>query len=122
MTKTLNLIHEAIRVSRDNARRNRVLDRVRPRRLDLTRLPAGSGRRWDVICANLSADLLSSQAEKICARLKPGGQLIVAGILGTEFCQIRDKFVTFGLTLARNGVREQWHSGRFERPVWGDTQ
>ena len=113
---------EAIRVSRANARRNRVLDRVRPRRLDLTRLPARGGRRWDVICANLTADLLASQAEKICARLKPGGQLIVAGILQTEFCQIRDKFETFGLTLAGNGVKEEWHSGRFERPVWGDTQ
>jgi ribosomal protein L11 methyltransferase len=108
---------EAIRVSRANARGNRVLDRVRPRRLDLTRLPARSRRRWDVICANLTADLLASQAKKIRARLKPGGQLIVAGILRTEFCQIRDKFETIGLTLAENGVKEEWHSGRFERPV-----
>jgi ribosomal protein L11 methyltransferase len=108
---------EAIRVSRANARRNRVQDRVRPRRQDLTRLPARSGRRWDVICANLTADLLGSQAGKICARLKPGGQLIVAGILRSEFCQIRDKFVTFGLTLAGNEVKEEWHSGRFEGPV-----
>jgi ribosomal protein L11 methyltransferase len=108
---------EAIRVSRANARRNRVQDRVRPRRQDLTRLPMRSRRRWDVICANLTADLLGSQAEKIQARLKPGGQLIVAGILRTEFCQIRDKFETFGLTLVGNEVKEEWHSGRFECPV-----
>jgi ribosomal protein L11 methyltransferase len=108
---------EAIRVSRANARRNRVPGRVRPRRLDLTRLPARSRGRWDVICANLTADLLSSQAGKICARLKPGGQLIVAGMLRSEFCQIRDKFATFGLTLAGNEVNEGWHSGRFECPV-----
>jgi ribosomal protein L11 methyltransferase len=107
---------EAIRVSRANARANRVQDRVRPRRLDLTRLPARSGRRWDVICANLTADLLAGQAGTIRARLKPGGQLIVAGVLRTEFCQIRDKFVTFGLTLVQHGVKEEWHSGRFECP------
>jgi len=107
---------EAIRVSRANARANRVQDRVRPRRLDLTRLPARGGRRWDVICANLTADLLAGQAGKIRARLKPGGQLIVAGVLRTEFCQIRDKFVTFGLTLSQHGVKEEWHSGRFECP------
>jgi ribosomal protein L11 methylase PrmA len=70
-----------------------------------------------VICANLIADLLAGQAEKIRARLKPGGQLIVAGILRAEFCQIRDKFETSGLTLAGNGVEEEWHSGRFECPV-----
>jgi len=108
---------EAIRTSRANARRNRVQDRVRPRRQDLARLPARSGRRWDVICANLTADLLASQSGKICARLKPGGQLIVAGILRSEFCQILDKFATFGLTLAGNEVNEEWHSGRFEGPV-----
>ena len=106
---------EAIRVSRGNARRNGVQDRVRPRRQDLTRLPVRGGRRWDVICANLTADVLAGQAEKICARLKPGGQLIVAGVLRAEFCQICDKFETFRLTLAGNEVKEEWHSGRFER-------
>ena len=50
-------------------------DRVRPRRQDLARLPVRSRRRWDVICANLTADLLAGQAGKIRARLKPGGQL-----------------------------------------------
>ncbi len=108
---------QAIRVSRANARSNRVHDRVRPRLQDLARLPARSQRRWDVICANLTADILAAQAGKIRARLKPGGQLIVAGILEDEFCQIRDKFVAFGLTLAKNDVNEEWHSGRFAAPV-----
>ena len=108
---------EAIQVSRANARRNRVQDRVRPRRRDLTRLAERSARRWDVICANLTADLLAGQAEKIRVRLKPGGQLIVAGILRSEFCKIRDKFLSFGLTLAQNEVQEEWHSGRFELPA-----
>jgi ribosomal protein L11 methyltransferase len=106
----------AIRVSRANARRNRVQDRVRPRRLDLTRLPARSRKRWDVICANLTADLLASQAGKIRARLKPGGQLIVAGVLRTEFRKICEIFVIFGLTLRNSVVEEEWQSGRFERP------
>ncbi|MGD0411032.1 MAG: 50S ribosomal protein L11 methyltransferase [Verrucomicrobiota bacterium] len=105
---------EAVRAGRANARRNRVGNRVRPRRLDLTRLPARSRKRYDVICANLTADLLAGQAGKIRARLKPGGQLIVAGILRAEFCQICDKFETFGLTLVKNGVNKEWHSGRFE--------
>jgi len=110
---------QAIRVSRANARRNRVQDRVRPGCQDLARLTARRPRRWDVICANLTADLLAGQAGKICARLKPGGQLIVAGILRREFRQIRDKFAIFGLTLAGNEVKGDWHSGRFESPVCG---
>jgi ribosomal protein L11 methyltransferase len=115
--QALDFDPQAIRVSRANARANRVQDCVRPRRQDLARLPARSRRRWDVIGANLTADLLASQAEKIRARLKPGGQLIVAGILRTEFRLIREKFLTFGLTLAENEVKEDWHSGRFDSPV-----
>ena len=104
---------ESIRVSRQNARRNRVQDRVRPQRRDLTRLPAQGGRKWDVICANLTADLLADAAEKIRARLKPGGQLIVAGVLRREFRRICDIFATFRLTLAENQVKKEWQSGRF---------
>ena len=108
----------SIRVSRANARRNRVQDRVWPRRRDLTLLPA-SGKRWDVICANLTSDLLESAAGKIRGWLKPGGQLIIAGVLRTEFCHVRDKFFTFGLTLSQNEVKEEWQSGRFESLVRG---
>ena len=104
---------ESIRVSRQNVKKNRVQNRVRPRRQDLTRLPAQTNRRWDVICANLMADLLASQAEKIRARLPPGGRLIVAGILRSEFRHIRDIFVTLGLTLAENRVEREWQSGSF---------
>ena len=115
--RACDLDPQAIRVSRANARRNRVQDRVRPRRQDLARLPARSGRRWDVICANLTADLLASQAGKIRARLKPGGQLIVAGVLREEFGEIRATFENSGLTLVENEVKEEWQSGRFESPV-----
>ena len=104
---------EAFRVSRQNARTNRVQARVQPRRQDLTRLPARSHRRWDVICANLTADLLVREAQKIGNRLKPGGQLIVAGVLRCEFRKICDVFAIFRLTLVENEVKEEWQSGRF---------
>lgn len=104
---------ESIRVSRQNAKKNRVQDRVSPRRRDLIRLPLQSRRQWDVICANLTADLLAAGAGKIRARLKPGGHLIVAGILCSEFANIRDLFVTLGLTLAKSVIKKEWQSGRF---------
>jgi ribosomal protein L11 methyltransferase len=104
---------ESIRVSRQNVKKNRVQHRVHPRRLDLTKLPARSRRRWDIICANLMADLLLAESKKICARLNPGGQLVVAGILKSEFHRIRDTFVTLGLTLAESRVEREWQSGRF---------
>jgi ribosomal protein L11 methyltransferase len=104
---------ESIRVSRQNVKRNRVQNRVHPVRRDLVKLPQQTRRRFDVICANLQGDLLGSQAEKICARLQPGGQLIIAGILKSEFHHIRHIFVTLGLTFAKSRVNKEWKSGRF---------
>ena len=104
---------EAILVSIQNAKRNHVENRVRPRREDLTRLPVKSRRKWDVICANLTADLLGSEARKIRARLNAGGQLIVAGLLESEFEKFCKKISIFRLTLEKSGLKEKWQSGRF---------
>jgi ribosomal protein L11 methyltransferase len=102
---------EALRVSRQNINRNRV--RVRLTRGDVARLPASDRGRYDVICANLISDLLLAHADGICRLLKPGGSLIVAGILGWEFQKIRKKFRQFSLTLRRSRLHKEWKSGRF---------
>jgi len=102
---------EAIRVSLGNIKRNRV--RLRLRRADLTRMPLDSRRRYDVVCANLIADLLAGEAEKIRNRLKPGGMLLVAGILRREFPGVRKDFQRFRLTLHESCVHKEWKSGRF---------
>jgi ribosomal protein L11 methyltransferase len=102
---------EAIRVSLQNIKRNRV--RVRLRRADLRRMPLVSRRRYDVVCANLTGDLLVGEAEKIRNRLKPGGKLVVAGILRREFPGVRKKLQRVNLTLRETGVSREWKSGQF---------
>jgi ribosomal protein L11 methyltransferase len=101
----------AVRVSRQNIKRNKV--RVRLGRGDLARLPRLARRRFDVVCANLICDLLLAQAEGIRQLLNPGGQLIVAGILGREFQKVRQKFHEINLTFDRSAVDKEWKSGRF---------
>ncbi len=76
---------ESIRVARANARRNGVSARIRFRRQDLTRLPRRSARKYSLVCANLVSSLLLAERERILARLRPEGVLVVAGILKEEF-------------------------------------
>jgi ribosomal protein L11 methyltransferase len=102
---------EAVRVSLQNIKRNRV--RVRLRRADLRRMPLVSRRRYDVVCANLTGDLLVGEAEKIRNRVKPGGKLVVAGILRREFPGVRKKLQGVDLTLRQTGVSREWKSGQF---------
>jgi ribosomal protein L11 methyltransferase len=102
---------EAVRASRQNIKRNRA--RVAMRRADLTRLPRFPGRRYDLICANLISDLLATEAERIRNLLKPGGKLVAAGILKSEFPKLEKKLHEFNLTLEKTWAKKEWKSGRF---------
>jgi ribosomal protein L11 methyltransferase len=104
---------EAVRISRANARQNRVEDQVHPAQKDLKKLPQQSRQKFDVLCANLIYDLLVSDAEKICQRLKPDGHLILAGILQTQFKQVQKAYAKLGFKLIASRVEKEWQSGEF---------
>ena len=106
----------AIRVSRQNVKKNHVRHHFWPRRLELTTLKNSNNknpRRYDIICANLARDLLVNEASEICARLNPGGKLIVAGILRRQFGEVRKTFRRFNLTLQVSMNDRYWQSGQF---------
>ena len=104
---------QCVRVSRANARANRV-DRIRITRWDLTSLPIQGAERYDVVCANLLADLLMAQRDRILARLKPNGILVVAGILKREFSKVQRAYESTGLQLVASRVEKEWRSGAFQ--------
>jgi ribosomal protein L11 methyltransferase len=105
---------EAVRVARENARRNRVLHKVKIRRQDITKLSARGGPKYDLICANLISNLLLAERRRILAGLKHGGRLVVAGILRAEFGEIAEVYEAEGLKLVRSRVEGEWESGTFE--------
>ena len=76
---------QAVAVARANAQRNGVAARIRFWRQDLTRLPVPRPRKYFLICANLVSNLLLTERERILARLRQDGVLVVAGILNGEF-------------------------------------
>lgn len=112
--EAFDLDSEAVRVARSNARRNRVPKKIRLRRADLTRLPGQCVRKFDVICANLIADLAVGERERMISRLKPEGRLILAGILEREFPQVRRAFEASGMKLVAGRTEREWRSGAFE--------
>ena len=104
---------DAVRMARANARRNRVLDKVRLYQADLTKVPGRSARDYDLVCANLISPLLMAERERILARLKPGGRLVLAGILKIEFSRIRRVYEKGGLKLVASRAEKEWCSGAF---------
>jgi ribosomal protein L11 methyltransferase len=106
---------EAVRIAGQNARRNRVIPPLRIRCQDLGRLPEQPDRRFDVVCANLISDLILRERDRILARVKTGGRLILAGILTREFGEIRDALEQVGWEMIGRRVEREWTSGTFAK-------
>jgi len=104
---------DAVTAARDNARKNRVAHRVNFRHDDLIDLSPHQSQRFDVICANVTYDLLAGQAKKFSRLLTPSGRLVVAGILDEQFQIVTKSFQQFGLTLRQTEANDVWRSGQF---------
>lgn len=107
---------ESVRVAKANARQNRVSHRLTLGRRDLTKLPQASARKYDFICANLISPLLLAERERIVNRLRPGGALVLAGILKREFAVVRRAYEHAGLQFVAGRNEKEWRSGTFVSP------
>jgi ribosomal protein L11 methyltransferase len=104
---------EAVRIARENARKNRVLRNIHITRKDVTKLPIRSGKQYDLICANLISTLLIAERPRILSRLKRSGVLVIAGILNSEFALVQREYERSGLHLIASKVEKEWRSGAF---------
>jgi ribosomal protein L11 methyltransferase len=105
----------AVRIAQANMRRNRVDRKIKCARKDLTKLPRKPARKFDVICANLIADLLIDESDRILNRLAPAGRLIVAGILSTQFRDVQTAYASKGFKLLDTKSEREWQSSLFVR-------
>ena len=107
---------QAVQVARRNIRRNRLGGRVRVVVGDAIAWGVGRRVRFDVVVANLTADLLIGLAKRLRRLLVPGGTLLAAGILKVEFEGVRKAFEVAGLELRQGRTEGEWRSGRFDNP------
>jgi ribosomal protein L11 methyltransferase len=104
---------ESVRVAKENACKNRVDGKIKLTRGDIRKLPLKPARQYDLVCANLISNLLIAERRRIVNRLKPGGTLVLAGILAAEFGEVQAAFEKLGLKLAAKRVENEWCSGAF---------
>lgn len=106
---------EAVRVAKENARSNGVGNKVRLHQRDLTKRSPAAGKKYSVVCANLLADLLLEERQKLLALVQPTGLLILAGILKTEFAAVREAYERAGMEMVTSRAAKEWRSGAFRR-------
>jgi ribosomal protein L11 methyltransferase len=110
----LDIEPDAVLTARRNARLNRVAGRIRIQRQDFRQAAARGARIYAVACANLVSNMLVEEREKLRARVEPGGLLVLAGILATEFAQVQKVYETAGCRLVASRKQNEWRSGAFE--------
>ncbi len=74
---------------------------------------AAVGGRFDLVVANLLADILVAEAGALAAALAPGGRLVVSGLLDTQAAAVAAAFT--GLRLTATRAAGPWRTLRLER-------
>ncbi len=106
---------DAVRLSRENAARTGVSARIR---FFVGGLQLGlSGRRADLVLANIQADVLMRHARVLAGAVASGGWLVLSGILVPELSPVRTAFAA----AARGWVTDsrtigEWADLRLARP------
>jgi len=100
---------DAIDVSRENAERNGIADRVR-----FSRAPVDSlDGTFDLMTANIQPEILIPMAPLLAARLAPDGELILSGILAEAAPPVDAAYRAAGLAPLAPLDGEGWRALRF---------
>jgi ribosomal protein L11 methyltransferase len=94
---------QAIWATRQNADRNAVSRQVAAEEGD--RPPEG---QWNLVLANILAGILERLVSELVASVKPGGTLVLTGILREQAYRVRATFSNAGLPLEQSAARGDW--------------
>ncbi|MBL4574543.1 MAG: 50S ribosomal protein L11 methyltransferase [Opitutaceae bacterium] len=105
---------EAVRISEENATMNNASDSICFEVADLTN--GFNAGKADFLMANILANILAENAIKLIDALKPGGQLVLSGILTREVDEVRAAFAV-DLRVEECGSRDlgEWSDLVFNR-------
>lgn len=100
---------EAVRVTAENTRRNRVAQRVRGVcGIGFAALPGLRAGCFDLILANILARPLQRMAPDLARRLVPGGTAVLSGLLAGQEAQVLSAYRAQGLALVRRIRIDGW--------------
>ncbi len=103
---------QAVATAQGNCRRNDVDGRVTHVTGTLDTVTANG---FDIILANIYGDILLALAGPLAAKLKPGGKLLLSGILWEDNFDVRQAYQQRGCKLLRNHMLTEFSSVLMEK-------
>lgn len=114
----LDYDRQAVRVARDNLKRNGVERRVKIVRCALEKFSPterGFPRKSGVVAANLATDTLLSNARRLTRLVAPGGTLVLAGVLDRHARRVAAAFRALGWRRVAGESAGGWSSWAMRR-------
>lgn len=105
----------AVQAAEENVARNAAGDQIRVKVASIEMLPGDV--TYDRIVANIVADPILAAAAELAARVRPGGRLLVAGIVDRREAEVIEGLQAAGFTLVRKACRDEWRALLMERPI-----
>ena len=72
-----------------------------------------SQKKYDVVVANIISSILLKNVKTICSTVKPGGTLILSGILTEQFKKVSETFSNYGFKEKETKIIDGWKTGVF---------
>jgi len=115
--KAVDIDENSVRIARENAAKNGISDIVYNAYCgnvienDLLVRQLGSG--YDVVCANIVADVLIAMSGKFSRFVKNSGYLIISGIIDLRKGEVIDSVKACGFELIETRCKEDWVAAAF---------
>lgn len=66
--------------------------------------------KYDIVCANIVADVVIRLFDNVADFMKDDGILIVSGIIDMRAAEVEKSAIEHGFTIAESLMREEWHA------------
>ena len=102
----------AVRSARENARRNRVGDRITTLCGDASLIQAG---KYDLIIANINRNIILEDMVTYSRGLRPGGLLITSGFYEEDCAMTEAEASRHGLERVSSDTMDRWATVTFKK-------
>ena len=117
MISAFDIDPDATEIAKENFEINNIdMSQIRLETVSLEEFPPAP-EGYDVIAANILSGILIRNKEILLSMLKSGGHLILAGILATEYDNVKNAFSASGLREIETFQEQEWKSGLFHKPL-----
>ncbi|MBR6045850.1 MAG: 50S ribosomal protein L11 methyltransferase [Ruminococcus sp.] len=117
--KAVDIDYNSVRIARENAGKNGISDEIYNAYcgnvIDDENLVRQLGNGYDVVCANIVADVLIAMSGRFGEFTADNGILIVSGIIDSRKDEVIDVIKGCGFELIETAEKEDWAAAAFRR-------